>query len=132
MTRLAGRRLLAAAAAAGLMGAATAADPAPAGRSWYERLTGTPHAAPADGTFGAPAPPVRYAPLDPAALQEAYKAEADALARRLEVCTQLQRVAAAKGDEKLLARAAELELQASAVYKGRVARLGVKTTGGVQ
>ena len=132
MTRLTARRLIAAAAAAGLMGAATAADPAPAERSWMERLTGKP-AKPAepDGTFGAARPkPTAFAPLDPAALQDAVRAEADALARQLEVCTKLQQIAAARGDDKLAARAAELEKQAGDLYRGRVARLGVKTGGG--
>ena len=133
MTRLAARRLLAAAAAAGLMGAAVAADPAPADRTWYQKLTGgkPPKPAEPDGTFGtAPPKPTGFAPLDPAALQEAVRAEADAWARRLEVCTKLQQIAAARGDDKLAAHAAELEKQAGAIYKGRVARLGVKSEGG--
>ncbi len=132
MTRLRARRLLAAVAAGGLVGAAVAADPAPADRSWMERLTGKP-AKPAepDGTFAGTSPrPTSYAPLDPTAFQDAVLAERDALARRLEICTKLQEIAAARGDEKLAARAADLEKQASAIYKGRVARLGVKDGGG--
>ena len=135
MTRIAARRLVAAAAAVGLMGAAVAADPAPADRSWLDKLTGGKPAKPADpdGTFGTTPPkPTAYAPLDPAALQDAVRAEGEALARRMEVCTKLQQVAAARGDDKLAARAVELEKLAAALYKGRVARLGVKDSGGGQ
>ncbi len=138
MTRFrAGRRLLAAAVAAGLMGAVAAADPSPADRTWLGNLTDKKPAetkpSEPDGTFGTTAPkPTVYAPLDPAALQEAVRAETDALARRMEVCTKLQQVAAARGDEKLAARALELEQLAAAMYKARVARLGVKDIGGGQ
>lgn len=131
MTRLTARRLLAVVAAGGLMGAAVAADPAPADRTWLDKLTGGKPAKPAepDGTFGTTAPK-SYAPLDPSVFQDAVLAERDALARRLEVCTKLQQIAAARNDEKLAAKAAELEKQATAIYKGRVARLGVKDAGG--
>jgi hypothetical protein len=121
------------------MGVAAAADPAPApaDRTWLEKLTGKQPAeakpAEPDGTFGTTPPkPTVYAPLDPAALQEAVRAEADALTRRMEVCTRLQQVAAARGDDKLAARAVELEKLAAAMYKARVARLGVKDAGGGQ
>jgi hypothetical protein len=133
MNRTAGRRLLAAAAAAGLMGAAAAADPAPAGRSWLDKLTGgEPAAKPAepDGTFGGtPHKPALFAPLDPGVQAEAVRAEQDAWQRRMDVCLKLQQAAAAKGDEALMSRAAELEAQATALYAARVARLGVKESG---
>lgn len=140
MHRNTARRLLAAASAAGLMGAATAADPAPAERSgsWYDRLTGPSLGIPIkpaepDGTFGGTPPrPTTFAPLDPAVQADAVRAEGEALARRMDVCLKLREAADARGDAALAARADELERQATAVYKARTARLGVKDSGGVQ
>lgn len=132
MNRIAARRLLAAASAVGLMGAVAAADPAPADRSWLDKLTGGKPAKPPepDGTFGtAPPKPAAYAPLDPGVQADAVRAEQDAWQRRVDVCTALQKVAAARGDDALAARATELEAQATALYKARVARLGVKESG---
>jgi hypothetical protein len=124
MNRASARRLCAAVAAVGLMGAVSAADPAPAERSWMERLTGKPKAVPAEGTFAAPKPAV--APLAPAVQADAVRAEQDAWQRRMDVCLKLEQIAAARGDDKLAERAAELGRQATALYKGRVARLGVR------
>src|SRR5207302_232620 len=56
---------------------------------------------------------------------EALRAEMDAYARRLDVCTRLRQIAVETGDDKLLQQTDELEKQAAAIYKARVTRLGV-------
>ncbi|HEY2786026.1 MAG TPA: hypothetical protein VGJ05_13745 [Fimbriiglobus sp.] len=72
-------------------------------------------------------PPVIVAPLPPAELADAVRAEQMAYLRRLEVCTRLRDVATNTKNEKLIDVAEELEKQAFAMYQARVARLGVKT-----
>lgn len=78
-----------------------------------------------------PAPPTppqpRVAPLSPEARVEALQAERDAYTRRLDICTQLRRIAAEKNDAKLEAEALQLEQMAETTYKQRVAKLGVKS-----
>ena len=112
---------------------AHAAEPTPRDKaeapSWYSRFTPTlPGDKKPDVTANAtPArPPVAVAPLEPAALAEALKAEQDAWGRRLEVCLKLRVVGNDANDEALLKRADDLEKQATALYHSRVARLGVK------
>jgi len=70
--------------------------------------------------------PAAAAPLEPAVLAEALKAEQDAWSRRLEVCFNLRVVGNDANDEALLKQANDLEKQATALYHSRVARLGVK------
>ncbi len=72
-----------------------------------------------------PAP--RVAPLSPEAMVAAMQAERDAYSRRLDVCTQLRRVAIETNDAKLEAEALQLEQMAETTYKQRVAKLGVKS-----
>lgn len=55
------------------------------------------------------------------------QAERDAYTRRLDICTQLRRVAAETNDTKLEADALQLEQMAEMTYKQRVAKLGIKT-----
>ena len=109
---------------------AHAAEPTPRDKaeapSWYSRFTPSlpggdkkPDATPAR-------PPVAVAPLEPAALAEALKAEQDAWGRRLEVCLKLRVVGNDANDEAMMKRADDLEKQATALYHSRVARLGVK------
>jgi hypothetical protein len=74
-----------------------------------------------------PGPPKVVAPLPPAELADAVRAEQMAYLRRLEVCTRLRDVAANTNNDKLVDAAEELERQAFATYQARVARLGVKT-----
>ena len=73
---------------------------------------------------GAPRP-VMSAPLPPEAVQEAVKAEADALLRRMNVCSELRQVAFDKNDDALMRQVDEIERQAKATYEKRVAALGV-------
>ncbi|MGL6075743.1 MAG: hypothetical protein ACRC8S_16425 [Fimbriiglobus sp.] len=93
--------------------------------AWYHRLTGSK--AP-EKTFGNSVPriPVTIAPLEPAALAAALKAEQQAWDRRLEVCHKLRVLAAETNNDKLAAEADDLERQATALYHQRSARLGVK------
>ena len=126
-------------AAAGTL--ARAAEPTPGDKAdakpWYARLTPTLPAVPglpgadmkpdAGKTFAAtPARPLPIAPLEPAALAEALKAEQDAWDRRLEVCYKLRVIGGESNDDALLKKADDLEKQATALYHGRAARLGVK------
>jgi len=69
----------------------------------------------------------RVAPLSPEALVEVMQAERDAYSRRLDVCTQLRRIAIETNDPKLEAEALQLEQLAETTYKQRVAKLGVKS-----
>ena len=128
--------LLGALGAAAVLGTlAHAAEPLPRDKAeaqpWYSRLTpklsGDKKADP-DKTFGAtPArPPVAVAPLEPAVLAEALKAEQDAWDRRLDVCHKLRVVGSETNDEALSKQANDHEKQATALYHSRVARLGVK------
>lgn len=76
---------------------------------------------------GQPAPVARVAPLSPEAMVEAMQAERDAYTRRLDICTQLRRVAAETNNAKLETEALQLEQMAEMTYKQRVAKLGVKS-----
>ncbi len=110
---------------------AHAAEPTPRDKaeapSWYARFTpALPGDKKTDVTATPARPPVAVAPLEPAALAEALKAEQDAWGRRLEVCLKLRVVGNDANDEALLKRADDLEKQATALYHSRVARLGVK------
>ena len=111
--------------------AAQSADPPPAkpteSRSMMSRLnpfggpdTGKPAPAP-----GRPAPSV--GPLAPDVMIGALQAEQDAYARRLDVCTELRRVAVSTKDDKLGMKADELERLAEQTYNLRIAKLGVKS-----
>ena len=128
--------LLGALGAAAVLGTlAHAAEPLPRDKTetqpWYSRLTpklpGDKKPDP-DKTFAAtPArPPMAVAPLEPAVLAEALKAEQDAWDRRLDVCHKLRVVGNETNDEALLKQANDLEKQATALYHSRAARLGVK------
>jgi hypothetical protein len=121
---------LSAALAAGAAPAFAADPPQPDAKpSWFGRMLGKSEKKPdQDRTFAdLPArPPVVVGPLEPLAQADALRAEQDAYLRRLDVCLKLREIAAAKGDERLLAQADELEKQATALYHQRVARLGVK------
>ena len=123
--------------ALGLWGAAGslahAAEPTPKAEtpSWLDRLTpnlGGKKPAGGGKTFAdTPSrPPAAVAPLEPAALAAALRAEQDAWDRRLEVCHKLRVIGDETNDEKLIRRANELEAQATALYHSRAARLGVK------
>lgn len=74
-----------------------------------------------------PRPAPRVAPLSPEAMVEAMQAERDAYSRRLDICTQLRRIAGETNDAKLDAEALQLEQMAETTYKQRVAKLGVKS-----
>ena len=111
---------------------AVAADPPPAEKPAESRLllsrmnpfgsstTGKPAPAP-----GRPAPAV--GPLAPDVMIASLQAEQDAYARRLDVCTELRRVAVATKDDKLGMKADELERLAEQTYNTRIAKLGVKS-----
>lgn len=66
-------------------------------------------------------------PLAPDAMIQALQAEQDAYARRLDICTELRRVAAGTKDDKLAVQADELERLAEQTYNQRIAKLGVKS-----
>jgi hypothetical protein len=68
-------------------------------------------------------------PLSDEMLLTVLRAEKDAYTRRLDVCHRLREIALQANDEKLEAKANELEKQATAAYHERVARLGVKSGG---
>lgn len=120
--------------AAGIGGTAGfAADPPsatpPAEKPWYSRLFGDDEPNPPKSATSpaTPArPPMPTAPLAPEAVADALRAEQDAYLRRLEVCTRLRQIGVETNDDSLLAQADTLERQATALYHGRVARLGVK------
>ncbi len=104
---------------------APAADPPAESRSVMSRLNPF-------GDTGKPAPaPVRplpaVGPLAPDVMIAALQAEQDAYARRLDVCTELRRVAAGTKDDKLGLKADELERLAEVTYNQRIAKLGVKS-----
>lgn len=112
-------------------GALAADDPAkPSEKPWYSRLAGSSSGQKPDSdkTFAdvPPRPPVVYGPPDPAVMLEAFKAEKDAYLRRVDVCLKLRQIAAARNDEQLAQQAEALDKQAFALYRQRVARLGVK------
>ncbi len=57
---------------------------------------------------------------------QALKAEREAYMRRLDICTQLRKVALDTQDDRLSVRALELEQIAEETYRERIARMGVK------
>ncbi len=128
--------LLGALGAAAALGAlAHAAEPLPRDKpqapSWLARQLPGPSGDKAgdkkpDADKTPARPPLAVAPLEPAVLAEALKAEQDAWGRRLEVCFNLRVVGNDANDEALLKQANDLEKQATALYHSRVARLGVK------
>jgi hypothetical protein len=79
----------------------------------------------------APGPRVRppVGPLSDEVLLGVLQAEKDAWTRRLEVCHRLREIAHQTNDDKLDAKANDLEKQATAAYHERVSRLGVKSGG---
>lgn len=103
-------------------------DPKPAeSRSLASRLnpfggTDTGKPAPAPGR-----PRAMVGPLSPDVMIQALQAEQDAFARRLDICTELRRVAVGTKDEKLGVKADELERLAEQTYNQRIAKLGVKS-----
>lgn len=120
-------RGLVAAAVLGLPAVALADPPAdpPPSRSLLGRLN------PFGGGEPTPGPRVRQAvgPLSDEMLLSILRAEKDAYTRRMEVCLRLKEIAQHQNDEKLDAKANELEKQAFATYHERVARLGAKMGG---
>jgi hypothetical protein len=74
-----------------------------------------------------PGPRLRaaVAPLSPESLLAAITAEKEAYSRRLDACHRLREIALDAGDEKLEAKANELEKMATETYRLRVSRLGV-------
>ncbi len=109
---------------AGLAAADPPASDPTAGKPLLTRLNPF---APADP--GPRVRPVAVGPLSEETLLAALQSEKDAYARRVEVCLRLKEIALQKGDDKLEAQANELESRATAVYRERVARLGVKGGG---
>lgn len=120
---------LTSALAAGLA-APVFADGSPSSSSWYSRVLGSKSEsdkAPAAKTFAdLPTKPVAYAPLDPETVMQATQAEWAAWHRRLEVCHKLREIAVQKNDDQLYTQADDLEKQATALLRQRIARLGVK------
>jgi len=120
-------RGLVAAAVLGLPAVALADPPAdpPPSRSLLARLN------PFDGGEPTPGPRVRQpvGPLSEEMLLGILKAEKDAYTRRLDVCQRLREIALQSNDEKLEAKANELEKQAFAAYHERASRLGAKIGG---
>ncbi len=116
-------------AGAGAPSAPAADLPRPADdRPWYKRVLGAdtkpPAAAPTRGMSAAPTRPT--APLAPEVVADALRAEQDAYLRRMDVCTELRRVAEETKDDGLARQVDELERQASTLYNQRTAALGVK------
>lgn len=119
-------RGLVAAAVAGLPAVAFADPPAdPPSRPLLARLNPFGDADPAPG------PRVRQAvgPLSQEVMLGVLRAEKDAYIRRMEVCLRLKEIAQQNNDEKLDAKANELERQATAAYHERVSRVGGKSGG---
>jgi hypothetical protein len=69
--------------------------------------------------------PTVTAPLKPEVVANALRAEQEALRRRMEVCTELRRVALERGDDYLARQVDELERTAATLYYTRTAALGV-------
>lgn len=119
-------RGLLAAGVVGLPAVALADPPAdPPSRPLLARMN------PFGGAEPTPGPRVRPAvgPLSDEMLLAILRAEKDAYTRRMEVCLRLKEIAHQQHDEKLEAKAGELEKQATATYHERVSRLGVKSGG---
>lgn len=112
--------------AADTASAAKPADTTP----WYKRVFSSSKDKDAGARGVAPAKPIATAPLTPEVLAEAVDSEQKAWQRRIEVCTELRRVAIDKNDEALLRQVDELERQATTLYNQRTAALGVKKAKG--
>src|SRR5207244_598419 len=80
---------------------------------------------PAVRTGPVAAAPVPSKPLSPEAVADAVKAEYVAWDRRMKVCDALREAATERKDTALMGQVDELERQAHAIYKQRVAALGV-------
>jgi hypothetical protein len=119
---------LSAALAAGLGGQAVAADPnmQPDQTTLIQKLF-APRPPKPVGPAVQPTPLTITAPLTPEVLAKAVQAEEIAYLRRVRVCAELRRVADEKGDLTLSRQADELERKADAIYKDRIAALGVPT-----
>ncbi|MFM8273507.1 MAG: hypothetical protein ACKODX_14435, partial [Gemmata sp.] len=98
-------------------------------RPWYKKLfVSAPKPVGPVARSGPVTAAPRPAPLAPDVVQSMVQAEADALLRRMTVCTELRRVAFDKNDDALMRQVDELERQAKAVYEARVAALGISKT----
>ena len=111
-------------AAAGVAVADPPASNPPTDRGLFARMN--PFAAPDPGPR---VKPTAAGPLSEETLLTVLQAEKDAYARRMDVCLRLKEIALQSNDDKLEAKANELEKQATAVYHERVARLGVRGSG---
>lgn len=123
-------RTLACGLVAGVVaGSGFAAEPAAESKPLLARWN--PFAAPAPPTKAPAAGPVisrpPVGPLSAETLLSVLREEQDAYTRRLEVCTQLRKVAFQKDNDKLAAQADELERMAEMTYRTRITRLGVKS-----
>jgi len=98
-----------------------AADPIPAPRP----LFGSPAPVPVPTPMAVPPRPVVVG-FSAEAMVKALKAEREAYMRRLDICTQLRKVALDTQDDRLAVRALELEQIAEETYRERIARMGVK------
>lgn len=125
---------LSAALVAGAGAPALAADPPTATRppvrqqtTVFNKLFGPSRSKtpPKPGPVAGTQPPTVTAPLPEDVQREAFRAEYDAYLRRLDVCTELRRVAVERNDEALQRQVDELERQAAGLYNQRVAALGV-------
>jgi hypothetical protein len=117
---------------------ATAADPPNTTtdtRPLYKRMFFSPKPkpdagpGPRNGVVAAPPgqPPISK-PLSPEAVGDALRAEQDAYLRRLNVCVELRKAAIERNDEALMREIDEFERQAEALYKQRIAALGISRT----
>jgi hypothetical protein len=118
-------------------GHVAAADPPKAGvdgrgqdtRPWYKRMFFAPKPAGPAARGGAavavPGQPPVSATLSPELVHAALQAEQDAYLRRMLICTKLREAGYERNDDALLKQVEELERQADAIYKQRVAALGV-------
>jgi len=91
---------------------------------------------PAVPAVNAKAPPAETAPLatrpvagplTPETLLSVLREEQEAYTRRLEVCSQVRKVAFETSNDRLAVQADEMERLAEITYKTRIARLGVKS-----
>jgi hypothetical protein len=98
-----------------------ATKPAATTSSWFKRVFGNTKDTSARGVA-----PAATAPLTAEAMAQAIEAEQKAWQRRMDVCTELRRVALEKNDETLLRQIDELEQQAITLYNQRTNALGVK------
>jgi hypothetical protein len=122
---------LAAAAAARAVAADSPAATTTDDRPWYVRMFVSPPAQ--SGPVTPTNAPIAAVPglthagsaLSPEMVAEARKAEQDAWQRRMAVCLKLREAAITLNDKRLERTAEELERQVDALYKQRVAALGL-------